>query len=274
MSGVMLVTDSGEIVASTMGVVPLRAQVQVPEELLDGRVHSFWMKGDDYNLLSYRTSTPSARIVAFDVMDTEEATTNLRFNLFLALGAWLLAVLGYATFAVRDKLRKSKLDSALEISTRQLIAQGENSPVEFKSTLRRNLVADKDDVKMEQQVLKAIAAFLNTDGGTLLIGVSDDRRILGLAPGNFPSPDKALLHLTNLIRDRIGRHLAIYIRMRLESMDNGLDILRVDCKRSAIPAYVTEGNQQHFYVRTGPSTQELSLSEAHKYIRTRFEEAG
>jgi type I restriction enzyme R subunit len=33
---------------------------------------------------------------------------------------------------------------------------------------------------MEDAIVKTVAAFLNTDGGTLLIGVGPDRRVVGL----------------------------------------------------------------------------------------------
>lgn len=236
MSGVMVVEDSGDLTSSTAGTVPLKVELLAPDNLLDGRVHSFSSSGKYYELLASRIKAPSATILAFDSLDTSQSLKNLRYSLFIAAGAWILAIVGFSSFGIRGRLRQAKFDSSLEISTRQLIAQGENSPVEFKSTLRRNLVTGNDDVKIEGAVLKTIAAFLNTDGGTLLVGISDDRRIMGLGADGFASADKAMLHLTNLIRGRIGSQSAAYVKMRIEVMDNGLEILRVDCRRSAIPA--------------------------------------
>lgn len=270
MTGVMLVSDSGAISSSTGSAVPLRVELLVPDDFLDGKVHDFSFEGHSYSLLSRRAS--SMLIVAFDQMDTSVAATNLRDNLFVAGGAWLIAVLGYLGLTARERLQQARTNVSSEISTRQLIDQGENAPVEFKSTLRKNLHTGENDQRIEQAVLKTIAAFLNTDGGTLLIGVDDKRMILGLGPDGFESVDRGLLHLTNLVRSRIGTQFPAYMRMRVDVMDNDLQILRVDCRRSSTPAYVKgDGREQHFYVRTGPSTEELTVGEAHEYIKRRFE---
>jgi Putative DNA-binding domain len=61
-----------------------------------------------------------------------------------------------------------------------LLQQGESNTVEFKSTARWNLKDGKKDRTMEEVILKTIAAFLNTQGGILLIGVADDSSIVGL----------------------------------------------------------------------------------------------
>jgi len=159
----------------------------------------------------------------------------------------------------------------LEISTRQLIAQGENAPVEFKETLRRNVATKEFDKKMEFSVLKTIGAFLNTEGGTLLVGVSDSGEVKGLAADGFHNNDKAMLHLSNLISTRIGSAHMARIKIRIDSLDN-VDVMRVDCKVGKEPAYVRTENGQSFFVRAGPSTRELPLDEVHSYIKSHFDE--
>jgi len=73
------------------------------------------------------------------------------------------------------------LRSKEQISTKEIIEQGENDHVEFKSTLRWNLYANKKDKAIEHASLKTLAAFMNSTGGTLIIGADDDGNILGLA---------------------------------------------------------------------------------------------
>ena len=60
-----------------------------------------------------------------------------------------------------------------------LIRDGESDVVEFKSTLRTNLHTSKPDKAIEYTVLKTLAGFLNTNGGTLVIGISDDGTPVG-----------------------------------------------------------------------------------------------
>ncbi|MCD6174770.1 MAG: ATP-binding protein, partial [Planctomycetes bacterium] len=76
----------------------------------------------------------------------------------------------------------------------EVIAAGENDGLEFKSTLRWNLRSNKPDKAMEIACLKTMAAFLNSEGGTLLVGVEDDGHILGIGADKFPNEDKFLLH--------------------------------------------------------------------------------
>ena len=55
-----------------------------------------------------------------------------------------------------------------EIVLTDLIGGGESDAVEFKSTLRTNLHTDQRDNRMEHAVLKTLAGFLNSDGGTVV----------------------------------------------------------------------------------------------------------
>ncbi len=59
-------------------------------------------------------------------------------------------------------------------SIEELISGQENDAVEFKSTARWDLREEKRNKAVEDAVVKTVAAFLNTNGGTLLIGVADD----------------------------------------------------------------------------------------------------
>ena len=65
------------------------------------------------------------------------------------------------------------------------IKHGETATLEFKSSLRYNIRANKIDKDIENSVLKTIAAFCNTKGGELLIGVADDKSIVGIEHEGF-----------------------------------------------------------------------------------------
>lgn len=161
------------------------------------------------------------------------------------------------------------LRSKEQTSTEEIIRQGESDSVEFKSTLRWNLYTNKKDKNIEHAALKTIAAFLNTQGGILLIGVDDAGEVLGLETDQFSNHDKLLLHLNQLITDRIGTLFTQYIHASVEKV-NGTDLLRIDCQPATQPAYLREGQQEFFYIRTGPSTAALALSKIYTYIQERF----
>lgn len=162
------------------------------------------------------------------------------------------------------------LRSKEQISTKEIIERGESDYVEFKSTLRWNLHSDKKDKVIENACLKTIAAFMNASGGTLIVGVADDGIILGLEADKFANHDKLLLHLTKIIQERIGSLYIKYLHFSIENID-GKDILRIDCTPSTIPAYLKDGNVEYFYIRTGPSTTNLRLSQVYAYIKERFD---
>jgi len=161
------------------------------------------------------------------------------------------------------------LRSLEQISTLELIRKGENHSVEFKSTLRWNLFTNKKDKAIEKAALKTMAAFMNSNGGMLIIGVTDEGSILGLDTDQFASRDKLLLHLTGIIKERIGSIHLKYLQFSIEKIANR-EILRIDCLPAAAPAYLRDGNSEHLFIRSGPSTTDLQISKVYDYIAARF----
>ena len=172
---------------------------------------------------------------------------------------------GYQTLTV-EHLEVAQ-DIALPLS--DIIANGESSEVEFKSTLRVNLHTGSRDPRIELAVLKTIAGFLNSNGGILTIGVADDRTPLGIDADGFENEDKMSLHLVNLIKDRIGVPMMQFIHARFEDYDS-CRVMVIECSKAKSPAFVKDGNIERFYIRTGPSTTELSASQTQEYIKQRF----
>lgn len=152
----------------------------------------------------------------------------------------------------------------------ELLKEGENESVEFKSTLRRNLHTGENDSRMEFSVLKTIASFLNSkSGGILLIGVTDDGDALGIESDSFPTEDKMYLHLNNLIRDRIGVKHTLYIQPHFSEYEDKR-VLNVECDPARSPVYLKDGNEERFFIRTTSATVELKGLEEHEYITQRF----
>ena len=60
------------------------------------------------------------------------------------------------------------------------IAIGENNTTEFKSSYRRDVRQQQLNDALKFQIIKTIAAFLNSEGGKLYVGVADDGTILGI----------------------------------------------------------------------------------------------
>lgn len=155
------------------------------------------------------------------------------------------------------------------MSIEELISGGEGVHVELKSTLRVNLHTGQKDPKMELACLKTIAGFLNSHGGTLIVGVSDDGETVGVDVDGFANEDKMNLHLVSLIKDRIGGKHSMYIHPRFEDRDESR-VFVVECWPAKSAVYVKDGGVERFYVRTGAATTELTGSQTQEYIAQRF----
>lgn len=166
-------------------------------------------------------------------------------------------------------LGEPDLAGAQPPSVAELLAGGESDAVEFKATLRTNLHTGQVDDKMHLAALKTIAGFLNANGGTLLIGVTDDGEVLGLDSDRFESEDKLGLHLVNLIRERIDPIFLPYVHPHFEDQDDRR-VLAVRCERGPKPAFVKDGAAQRFFVRGGSSTAELIGPSTTEYVKARF----
>jgi hypothetical protein len=155
------------------------------------------------------------------------------------------------------------------VSIADLVAKGEGTSIEFKGTLRTNLHTGEKDPRMEMGILKTIAAFLNSHGGTLVVGVMDDGNPVGVEADKFENDDKMLLHLDNLIKDRIGPQHSLHIQPRFDDYQDK-KVLVVECKPGKAPVFVKDGSIERFFVRGGASTTDLSGSQTQEFIQQRF----
>jgi len=157
----------------------------------------------------------------------------------------------------------------------ELVKNGETEAVEFKETLSLDVEKQTKEKYIEHSSLKTIAGFLNSKGGVLLVGVSDN----GLCPGIFAEVekfhkdklnkanfDKFLLHFKNLIKRSIGEEFYPYIEYWLVDV-NKSKLLYVNCTKSKKPCYL---NGKDFYVRTNPATDKLEGPQLVDYIQNHF----
>ena len=126
----------------------------------------------------------------------------------------------------------------------QLIRGGENSSVEFK----RETVANHD-------LAKELAAFLNLQGGTVLLGIDDDGRIVGAE------------------RERLEDWVAELCRVKLEPQvlpslawvrdaEPGKHVLAVSVTTGPDKPYArVHNNRKTYYVRVGGTSREASREE-------------
>jgi hypothetical protein len=152
----------------------------------------------------------------------------------------------------------------------ELIKQGESAILEFKSSARWNLNENKKDKIMEKVILKTVAAFLNSEGGTLLIGVANDGKVVGLQHDyktlKQPNQDGYEQFLAQLIlRDNFGLDLSNHVKFSFHTIELK-EICEVKISKSPKPVYLEE----QFWIRSANSSQQLPTSKIYDYCKNRF----
>lgn len=150
-----------------------------------------------------------------------------------------------------------------------IISKGEGPKIEFKSSIRTNLHTNSIDKNIENSILKTIVAYLNTEGGILIVGVSDKGEILGLEKDAFVSDDKLKLHFNNMVKNSVGTQFMHFIQYDVFEID-GKKILKVECAPSNKRVFLKDNGQEEFYIRNGPSTIKLNGNSLIDYISNRF----
>ena len=149
----------------------------------------------------------------------------------------------------------------------ELIKRGESKTLEFKSTQRWSIKENRQDsVGVTHASLKTVAAFLNTEGGDLIIGVSDNGSVVGIEQDQFENDDKYMLHLAQVVRNGLGDRAGTCIDPKMQTVQ-GKTVCVVSCQRSPEPVFLKwkgleatpEGD---FFVRSGPGTVKLSPDSA------------
>ena len=195
-----------------------------------------------------------------------------------ALGLSVAGIAGYAAIAAHfQRPQRSTLA--------ELVRAGESARVEFKSTARVNLHTGKRDDRMELVVAKTVCAFLNAEGGTLVIGVDDFGKPLGLdadfATLKAPDADRFELWLRDHLTTSLGQNAAALVEVdfaALPGTDDGDDdgdgalACRVTSRPSPRPVYLRPGRNAapELWVRTGNSTRQLGVDEATEYVMHRW----
>jgi len=187
----------------------------------------------------------------------------MAFGIFLAL-----RLVNKYSYQLRDLPRQNISNANFENEVFALIDAGESATLEFKSTLRTNLKTGKVGKEIEIAWMKTVVALMNSDGGILLIGVDDDGKIIGTEADHFENDDKCRLHFKNLINHHIGPELSRFIHLKIKELQEKT-ILVVECERVRKPVFLTMGKNEDFYVRSGPSSLKLNMSQMVKYLEQR-----
>jgi CheY-like chemotaxis protein len=157
-------------------------------------------------------------------------------------------------------------------SIEELIQLGESDTLEFKSSLQWNVRENIRNDTLQHDVLKSIAAFLNSEGGTVIIGVEDNGNLFGLEKDiqSFKQPRNRTLdnferHLVELIKNKIGIKFQTYLKIRFTKI-NEQDICGIYVRKAEQAAFLKSEKGVELYVRTGNSSRSLNVPEIYDYL--------
>ena len=156
----------------------------------------------------------------------------------------------------------------------ELLANDEDDAVEFKSTARWDVREEKRNAVIEDAIVKTVAAFLNTEGGTLLIGVGPDGSLVGLAfdyPHVQPENGDGFVNwLTTHLTNALGAAAVMRTRARIV-VHAGVELCRLDVAPSSQPTWAkTSKEPRVFFVRMNNSSRAMPDGELEAYMADRW----
>lgn len=168
------------------------------------------------------------------------------------------------------------MDSLLAETSREgwtindFIARGEGARLEFKSSIRWDHRTQAVNKELERVIAKTVAGFMNHDGGTLVVGVTDEGSVVGVEPdiaslSKKPTQDGLALHITEILTKFLGAPTAAVIGMSFASIDDKTVVV-LSADPASTPIFVDNEGSPEFFVRSGASTRQLNVKEATDYI--------
>lgn len=183
------------------------------------------------------------------------------------------------------KFQVANANNPLDVLNSDL-KQEESSGIEFKSTYRVDLARHQSTGENVQQcqsdavihsALKTIAAFLNTDGGRLYIGISDHKSIIGLEYDfqvrGTPNQDQLELLIRGHIQSKFkdGSMIGDFISFTFVPVEGKLvALIDVSARRSL--SFLNKSGEPYvlLYRRQGNRTVTVDITEMEEYLRNRW----
>lgn len=153
---------------------------------------------------------------------------------------------------------------------KDLVTQDEGRNLEKKAVAFFNEQTGNNERKQRDVVVRAVASMMNTEGGSVLIGVHDlDGQVLGIAndikvASQRRDKDGFYEALTTCLCEAFGASVvSSRVRIRFEEIEDKV-VCCISVQRGEGPVYVDE----KLYSRTEGTTRALKASEIHGYIQS------
>ena len=166
-----------------------------------------------------------------------------------------------------------RMSSREEADVHDMIRRGEHEKLEFKSSMRWDVQKNQVNKELERSVMKTIAAFLNSAGGSLVIGLNDQGNPTGLAADfaslTKQSEDGFENHFNNVFGSMLGPEFRQFVKLSFHEVE-GKSVCLVRVDRSSQPVYLRTDKGEDFFIRTGNATTPLRVSQVASYVSTQW----
>lgn len=149
------------------------------------------------------------------------------FNAIATLASWLAALVVVIVFLAVEDWRHRPEATSLE----EALKNGESQSVEFKE--------GHADVPLQ----RAIAAFANTNSGTIFLGVNNNVEVVGIDCDTAPKKDEELLRIRNITTQKIKPAISVHVDFIVHQ---GKTVARIFVSRGEQPLYFLD---HEIYVR-------------------------
>lgn len=163
----------------------------------------------------------------------------------------------------------------------ELLGYKESCSLEFKSSLLWDY--QKNEITQEFfipfAVIKTIAAFLNSEGGKIIIGIDDRRKILGIERDlSFFGKTNSLYEWAEFLLKLTDKYFEFsikkLIKIQFEKIESKI-ISIINVNMSPKPVFVEYKDHNgtdkiHFFVRIEDSSYSINVKQANQYINTHW----
>lgn len=189
----------------------------------------------------------------------------------------------------------------ISVSTFNEVDVKEDQKTEFKTSIFVDAETQQPGIKQMLKIARTLSAFMNTDGGMLYVGVTDDKQIRGIEDdlailANTPAvvsvhtvhyndesfvygatEDKYELKLRAIARAFLSPNAGAFIKSVLVRPMGGKPVCRVEvtpCKPDEFVYFYSKNNTTHteeaqIYVRNGNQNKRLLGAERDEFVRKR-----
>lgn len=219
--------------------------------------------------------SPLGKLTKYGTIELVSNNTNKKIRLenIPAPEEYVDLILKFKRFS-ENKNSEVVMSTNTKANIQGLLNKYEHESLEFKSTFRWDTRQNMVNRALEKSVMKTIAGFLNSQGGHLVMGVDDNKTIVGLASDynslSRKDADGFESHFTHIFNNMLGAEFRQFVKLSWSQVESK-ECCIVSVSPSHKPAYLKgDNNGEEFYIRTGNGTTALKLSEANAYIDSRW----